>query len=148
MHDHKHCITSALAQASAICEERGLRWTKLRAQVLSLVWQAHKPIGAYEVLRQLQPEGKPAAPPTVYRALDFLLEQGFVHRIASLNAFIGCICPDENHSGQFFICKNCKETVEIKNNNIRQAIKDIAQQQKFSVENELVEVVGTCFSCS
>ncbi|MCK5914330.1 MAG: transcriptional repressor, partial [Desulfuromusa sp.] len=87
-HDHLSCIAAAMANAEQLCQHRGKRFTAIRRRVFELVWQQHKPIGAYEVLEKLQQDGR-AAPPTVYRALDFLLELGLVHRIASLNAFVG-----------------------------------------------------------
>lgn len=88
-HDHSRCVTHALTEAESICTRQGLRLTALRKRVLELVWHSHKPLGAYDILGVLSEEdGRRAAPPTVYRALDFLLENGLVHRIASLNAFI------------------------------------------------------------
>src|SRR3546814_13619005 len=94
-HDHDHCVSHALAEADSLCARQGVRLTALRKRVLELVWQSHKPLGAYDILAQLtEQDGRRAAPPTVYRALDFLLENGLVHRIASLNAFIGCNHPE------------------------------------------------------
>ena len=89
-HDHAHCVAGALAEADALCARLGVRLTELRRRVLELVWQSHKPLGAYDILAVLsEQDGRRAAPPTVYRALDFLLENSLVHRIASLNAFTG-----------------------------------------------------------
>jgi len=90
-HDHSRCVSHALAEAETICARQGLRLTALRKRVLELVWASHKPLGAYDILGVLSDEdGRRAAPPTVYRALDFLLENGLVHRIASLNAITDC----------------------------------------------------------
>ena len=97
-HDHSHCVTHALGEAESLCTKSGVRLTDLRRRVLELVWQSHKPLGAYDILAVLsEQDGRRAAPPTVYRALDFLLENGLVHRIASLNAFIGCNHPGHAH---------------------------------------------------
>lgn len=82
-HDHRACIARAVAKAEALCRDRGVRLTELRRRVLELVWRAHEPIGAYGVLELLRTENDSAAPPTVYRALDFLVEQGLVHRVES-----------------------------------------------------------------
>ena len=99
-HDHSQCVDSALADADALCARQGVRLTALRRRVLELVWQSHKPLGAYDILGTLSEEdGRRAAPPTVYRALDFLMENGLIHRIASLNAFIGCVRPEHSHQG-------------------------------------------------
>jgi len=84
-HDHDHCVSHALAEADSLCARQGVRLTALRKRVLELVWQSHRPLGAYDILAVLsEQDGRRAAPPTVYRALDFLLENGLVHRIASL----------------------------------------------------------------
>src|SRR5262249_31814588 len=86
-HDHQACVAEALDKAALLCDRRGARLTELRLRVLELVWRSHAPVGAYEVLGLLQQRGgKRAAPPTVYRALDFLLEHGLIHRLESLNA--------------------------------------------------------------
>jgi zinc transport system ATP-binding protein len=107
-------VHSALAEADALCTRQGLRLTALRRRVLELVWQSHKPLGAYDILAVLsEQDGRRAAPPTVYRALDFLLENGLVHRIASLNAFIGCSHPEHAHQGQFLICRECHVAIEL-----------------------------------
>jgi Fur family zinc uptake transcriptional regulator len=99
-HDHSHCVHSALSEADTLCAQKGLRLTALRRRVLELVWQSHKPLGAYDILAVLsEQDGRRAAPPTVYRALDFLLENGLVHRISSLNAFVGCVHPGARASG-------------------------------------------------
>lgn len=131
-----------------LCEQKGLRLTALRRRVLELVWQSHRPLGAYDILGVLsEQDGRKAAPPTVYRALDFLLDNGLVHRIASLNAFIGCIHPEHSHQGQFLICRTCHVAVELENPGISAAIDQGAAGIGFSVETQTVEVVGLCASC-
>ena len=89
-HDHKHCVEDALAAAERLCAAKDLRFTPLRRRVLELVWSSHKPVGAYALLDKLRNEDLGSAPPTVYRALDFLIENGLIHRIERMNAFIGC----------------------------------------------------------
>lgn len=147
-HDHSRCVASALAEAESLCAKQGTRLTALRKRVLELVWASHKPLGAYDILAVLSEEdGRRAAPPTVYRALDFLLENGLVHRIASLNAFIGCIHPGELHQGQFLICKACHAAIELELPSISEAIASGARAVGFAVENQTVEVVGLCAGC-
>jgi Fur family zinc uptake transcriptional regulator len=108
-HGHGHCIASALAEARGLCQEKGVRLTPLRDKVLELVWQSHQPVGAYEVLAELgRQEDCPAQPPTVYRFLDFLLEQGLIHRLSSMNAYIGYPHPGEHHHSCFLICEGCR----------------------------------------
>ncbi|WP_296267211.1 zinc uptake transcriptional repressor Zur [Pseudomonas sp. UBA6562] len=147
-HDHSRCVHSALTEADDLCARQGLRLTALRRRVLELVWQSHKPLGAYDILAVLsEQDGRRAAPPTVYRALDFLLENGLVHRIASLNAFIGCTHPEHAHQGQFLICKGCHVALELEQASISEAILASAAEVGFSVENQTVEVVGLCGNC-
>lgn len=147
-HDHSHCVHSALAEADALCVHQGLRLTALRRRVLELVWQSHKPLGAYDILAVLsEQDGRRAAPPTVYRALDFLLENGLVHRIASLNAFMGCSHPEHVHQGQFLICRECHVALELEQSSISDAIVASAKDVGFTVETQTVEVVGLCASC-
>lgn len=147
-HDHTHCIADALTRADALCAERGARLTALRRQVLELVWTSHRPRGAYAILEDLsQREGKSTAPLTVYRALEFLVEQGLVHRIESLSAYIGCAAPGAVHSGQFLVCEACGNAVEIDDPRIRTAIDTTAAERGFRVNRPTVEVRGMCTDC-
>ena len=147
-HDHSRCVADALAEAEALCAKQGTRLTTLRKRVLELVWASHKPLGAYDILGVLSEEdGRRAAPPTVYRALDFLLENGLVHRIASLNAFIGCNHPGEVHQGQFLICRQCHAAVELEHSAIDAAVQASASSLGFIVEAQTVEVLGLCAQC-
>src|SRR5690606_22655936 len=102
-HNHRACIEDALATARELCAERGVQLTPLREKVLQIVWKSHKPVGAYDVLDELARSHKSARPPTVYRALDFLIAEGLIHKIESLNAYLGCVEAGAPHSGQFLI---------------------------------------------
>ncbi|MEN7341484.1 MAG: Fur family transcriptional regulator [Pseudomonadota bacterium] len=146
-HDHNQCVNEALEKAEQVCSERGLRLTALRKRVLELVWGSHKPVGAYDVLDALSSDGKKAAPPTVYRALEFLMEAGLVHRLDSLNAFIGCPDPRHPHSAQFLICRTCQSVIELDASNIDAAISAAANAEGFSAEEQMLEVQGVCREC-
>jgi Fur family zinc uptake transcriptional regulator len=146
-HDHRACVASALAAAAELCEARGEKLTELRRRVLELVWAGHKPVGAYQILDALRADGRSAAPPTVYRALDFLLAQGLVHRVESLNAFIGCPHPGEAHATQFLICGSCGTAVELDDPGIDRAIDGTARRLGFAVAARTVEIAGTCAQC-
>ncbi|MEL6964115.1 MAG: Fur family transcriptional regulator, partial [Pseudomonadota bacterium] len=111
-HDHERCRTEAMAEAKAICKARGARLTPVRERVLDLLWQAHRPLRAYDLLETLAAEGFGSQPPVVYRALDFLIEQGFVHKIERLNAFLACHCPADDHGAKFLICTGCERVAE------------------------------------
>jgi len=147
-HNHDKCISAAVSAAERICEENGARLTDLRRRVLELVWSRHKPITAYEVLDLLREERSKAAPPTVYRALDFLIAQRLIHRIESLNAFIGCGSPGQDHRGGFLVCSECHAVVEIRDcKPLQQAIGDAAAERDFAVTASMVEVIGLCRRC-
>ena len=146
-HDHDQCVSDAMRRAEAICEARGLRLTPIRRRVLRLVWAGHKPVGAYDVLDALSEAGRRAAPPTVYRALDFLMEAGLVHRLDSLNAYIGCPDPAHQHSGQFLICRDCQRVIELDASAINDRIRDLAADAGFSAEQQMLEVRGLCANC-
>ncbi len=146
-HDHHICITSALANAKALCESRGARLTPVRRRVLELVWQNHKPTGAYELLPQLAQDGFNSAPPTVYRSLDFLLELGLIHRISSLNAFIGCAHPDQEHTTGFFICRLCGNALELSPERMKEVNSRLADELGIIIEQQTIELSGLCPSC-
>lgn len=146
-HNHDACVEDALTEARAICQARNARLTPIRQRVLELVWESHKPLGAYDLLGMLAQEGHNAAPPTVYRALDFLQQQGLVHRIASLNAFIGCSHAREHHTGLFLICQGCRNVHELASDSVSQAIRTATQAEGFDPLETTVEVAGLCPRC-
>ncbi len=147
-HDHESCVSDALARAEELCQQRGVRLTDLRRQVLALIWSGHRPLGAYDILTKLADErGGKAQPPTVYRALEFLQEQGLVHRVQSLNAFVGCNLPEENHRGQLLLCRSCGEAAELVDGACFEALERRAAEAGFKVESFVVELSGLCPAC-
>ncbi|MBU2953063.1 Fur family transcriptional regulator [Marinobacter sp. F3R08] len=146
-HNHDACVSQALTDARAICQQQNARLTPIRERVLELIWQSHRPLGAYDVLSELSSDGHNAAPPTVYRALDFLQQHGLVHRIASLNAFIGCTHAGENHTGMFLICRACSNVLELTATAVSTEIRKAASGVGFQAENTTLEVSGLCPRC-
>lgn len=146
-HDHRGCVLAALDTAEQLCRERGLRFTAIRRRVLELVWDSHKPIGAYDILEALGRESGSAAPPTVYRALDFLIEAGLVHRLDSLNAFVGCPDPVSRHAGQFLICTQCRTVTELSDPEIERLITRKAADGGFAAVRQMLEIEGLCNVC-
>ena len=130
-----------------LCAERGVRLTALRSLVLELILQSHQPVGAYELLDILKNERRNAQPPTVYRALNFLLDLGLIHRIESLNAYVGCDAPHTNHYAQFLICNGCGAAAEISDVRLDKAINALAKDAKFTVNHRSIEVEGQCPNC-
>lgn len=146
-HDHGRCVATALETAEAECRRRGARLTDVRRRVLELVWRSHAPVGAYALLDILGREGFCAAPPTVYRALDFLLAHGLIHRIERLNAYAGCTRPGTPHAGQFLLCEGCGVAAELDDPAIDAVIAAAAARLGFTVSRQTVEVDGLCPAC-
>lgn len=147
-HDHAHCVRDAIDAAASRCERESARFTPLRRRVLELVWGSHEPIGAYAILDTLKEEGHGAAPPTVYRALDFLIDLGLVHRLARLNAFVGCPYPETSHAAHFLICTRCGRAAELcGDTGIDQVVQSAAMALGFTVSRQTVEVEGLCPDC-
>jgi Fur family zinc uptake transcriptional regulator len=146
-HDHKHCIEDAVAAAEKLCAAKGVRFTPLRKRVLELVWSGHKPVGAYALLDQLRDEDLGSAPPTIYRALDFLIDHGLIHRIERMNAFIGCSHPGETHRGFFLICGECGNAEELESPSVAESIAASASRRGFAARDMTLEVTGTCADC-
>ncbi|MEW5703218.1 MAG: ATP-binding cassette domain-containing protein [Pseudomonadota bacterium] len=141
-------MTDALAVAARLCQERGVRFTPLRRRVLELIWGSHIPLGAYAILDHLQAEGKRIRPATVYRALDFLKDQGLVHRIESKNAYIGCVDPARSHAGQHLICRRCGKVTELDDRAVVLTLASGARAKDFELEGTAaIEAQGFCRDC-
>lgn len=147
----KPCVSTSLdqwlEQAESICQQRGSRLTAQRKTVLSLILCAEKPMTAYEILEQLPSTGRKPAPPTVYRALDFLLDEGLIHKLESIHAYVGCSHPDHQHNGQFLICNSCGDVNEIENKALEKSLKSVEQAAGFETRHPVVELLGTCSDC-
>ncbi len=146
-HDHRICIEDALDEAARICAARGTQLTPLRRRVLKLVWANHSSVKAYDLLDRLGSEGRPAKPPTVYRALDFLIEQGLVHKVESLNAYVGCPHPSAPHDGQFLICTDCGRVDEMTDPDVPVAIREGAAAAGYLAQGQTIEIRGLCPQC-
>ena len=146
--DQKLFAERALASAAKICQANDARLTAQRKTILEIILLSTTPIGAYEVLEQLcRSVGKQIVPMTVYRAIDFLIEQRLIHRIASLNAYVACDHPEHSHNSYFFICTGCGQTAELRDKNIEKAIQKEAKRAGFTVGPHLLEVSGLCYYC-
>ncbi len=152
-HDHRGCILAAVAIAQELCHRRNQRLTPLREEVLTSLWQSHCARGAYDILEDLNAHDvdtkkRKLAPLSVYRALEFLVEQGLAHRVESLNAYIGCPHPHEHHALQFLVCEKCKLVTEISDQTISRALSSAARSHNFTLHKSVVEVVGLCDNCT
>ena len=145
--DHEVCIERAMREAESICQEKGLRFTDLRREVLRLIWSSHVPAKAYDILENLKGKEWSAKPPTVYRALDFLLETGLVHKLDSINAYIGRSHPREKNASYFLICTDCNEAKECCSSELSDAIESAWHNNTFRPKKITLEVLGQCNAC-
>ena len=146
-HDHAHCSGETLARAEASVAKTGQRLTPVRRRTLEILLEAHRAMGAYEVLDRLAADGYGSQPPVAYRALDFLVEQGLAHRVRRLNAFTACMHPGQAHSPVFLICTGCEALAEAPGAPVRAALEATATALGFTVERSNIEATGLCPSC-
>ena len=147
-HDHDRCSTDAMAVAEAVCAQRGQRLTPIRRRVLAALLGSHNPLGAYEIIDRLAPKGPRPAPITAYRALEFLRENGLVHRIESRNAFIACV---HNHAAGalvvFLICEQCGAVGEASSPEVTATLTSAARAAGFTPRSPVIELTGICTHC-
>jgi Fur family zinc uptake transcriptional regulator len=147
-HDHGRCSADAMAHAEALCAERGQRLTPTRRRVLDALAASHQPLGAYDIIDRLADRGPRPAPITVYRALDFLVENGLVHRIESRNAFVACINPhDSGAIVVFLICEGCGMVGEAPSVAVAESLTAAARSAGFTPKTPVIEITGICSHC-
>jgi len=147
-HDHIACARQTLARAEAALEGTGARLTPVRRRTLEILLEAHRAMGAYEVLERLAADGFGHQPPVAYRALEFLVEHGLAHRIRRLNAFAGCVFPGTDHAPVFLICRGCDALAEAPSATVRAALDAVAESAGFQVERVSIEALGLCPACA
>src|SRR3954447_15553086 len=147
-HDHGRCTAEAIAHAEQVCAKRAQKFTPIRRHVLQALLSSHRPLGAYEVIDQVAKSTRRPAPITVYRALDFLMENGLVHRIESRNAFLACAHHhDAAATVAFLICERCGSVGEISALPLAQSLHVSARATGFAPKLSVVEITGTCAHC-
>lgn len=147
VHDHGQCSTDVLARAEVLARATAARFTPVRRRVLEILLEQHRALGAYDVLQRLAADGFGNQPPVAYRALEFLVEQGFAHRIDRLNAFVACMHPGEAHAPAFLICRSCHMVAEAPAKPVRAALNKAAATVGFVVEGASIEAMGLCPQC-
>lgn len=145
--DNSSCVRRALSEAEVFCRDNRLRFTKVRRRTLGILLESHTAMGAYEVLDRLRLEGLGSKPPVAYRALSFLLENGFVHRIERLNAFVACSHPGSKHHPVFLICTDCGSVAETSVNPTSDVLSKTAQKNGFQIRQSTLEAEGQCPDC-
>lgn len=153
-HDHSHCISQVLDAAEEVCQERGLRLTDQRKSVLKVLASSHVPASAYDILDQLnrlrEETGESMlAPVSIYRALEFLMQQGFIHRIESRNAYVACTHGADEHSEVtiFLLCDQCGKAGEFQSKSLGGLIETIAATAQFQPNAPVMEIRGLCAQC-
>ncbi len=136
-----------LAFAEALCADKGLSFTPLRREVYQLICAQGAPVGAYDLLDLLKQQRDNAAPVTVYRALEFLVAAGLVHRVAALNAFTACHAHEPGHGGLLLVCKHCSNVIELEDARLERSIARTAADRQFTTSSDPVEVKGLCANC-
>lgn len=147
-HHHVHDAQAFVDAVKSLCVQKNLRLTPIREQVLGLIAEQIKPIKAYDLLEKMRAEVGANAPPTVYRALDFLLEHGFIHKLASINAFVACHHPSIEHSVPFLICDSCQSAIELEDESIAENLNQKAKALGFKTRAQVLEVHGICKQCA
>lgn len=147
-HSGAHGAASILEQADARAATMGLRLTPVRKRTLELLIAAHGAMGAYDVLDHLAREGYGTQPPVAYRALNWLVDHGFAHRIRRLNAFTACAHPAQDHAAAFLICETCDRVTEAPAAAVTQALIQAAQAAGFAMDRATIEAVGRCTHCT
>ena len=146
-HDHSACVHAGTESAAAYCVQNGLQFTPQRRRVLEILLEEHRALGAYDILDRLRDEGLGAQPPVAYRALDFLTQHGFAHKVERLNAFIACTHMGKNHAPAFLICRACGAVAEAFGDPTQGDLGRAAKAAGFSVERAVIEVEGLCPNC-
>ncbi|MGH6968131.1 MAG: Fur family transcriptional regulator [Stellaceae bacterium] len=141
-------VATQLNRAATACAREGAQLTALRRAILGLILEADGPVTAYQLLDRLKKTRKGAVPPTIYRALNFLLAQRLIHRVERLNAFIPCAETGHRHVAQFLICRECGAVAEIEDQATARALLHVAERAGFHPRDTVVEIEGTCATCS
>ena len=154
----QHDVAERLAAAKEQCRTHGVRFTPLREQIYMLVLQANKPVGAYDLITQLQQArlldsdneidgAKNVAPPTVYRSLEFLLNEGLIHQLTSINAYVPCCHPRAQHTAAFLICDQCQRVQECSSLPVQKMLSFAEKDIGFTVARSVIELSGRCQAC-
>jgi Fur family transcriptional regulator, zinc uptake regulator len=147
-HNHSKCTADLLSRAERTCERRGSRLTAQRRDVLNCVARSHSAVGAYDIIERMAEQGTRPAPITIYRALEFLLAHGLVHKIESRNAFVACSHAHEGQPAAMLICETCGNVAELDVPDVFKGLATAAAGQGFTGHQTVIEMTGLCSSCA
>ena len=146
-HDHSTCLNKSMLALEKHFHTNKLQLTPLRRKIFEYLLKDHKPLGAYEILNKLRDDGFSSTPPIAYRVLDFLITEGFVHKIKRMNAFVACTNPGNRHSPAFMICRKCKKVAEVQKDETMFDLKKVSSKD-FEIEESVIELIGVCKPCN
>ncbi len=146
-HDHKQCRAGVLEAVDRACAERRLRLTPVRRQTLEILLESHVGMGAYEILKILSKKGFGEKPPMVYRALGFLIDEGFVHKLQHQNSYVACTRPSDCVNPCLLVCSSCGKVAETSIPQVSKNISRVACMLGFTPSNTVMELSGICAMC-
>lgn len=146
-HNHEKCTADLISRAERTCAGRGSKLTGQRRDVLVSVAESHAAVGAYDIIERMASKGPRPAPITVYRALDFLMAHGLIHKVESRNAFVACSHAHEGEPAALMVCTGCGTVAELDAPQVFAALALAADAAGFSAEHTMVEMSGTCRGC-
>lgn len=147
-HDHGRCRGRALSVAVEECRARGLRLTPARTFALEVLLESHRATTAYELLDRMREADLGSQPPVAYRALEFLVANGFAHRIERLGAYVACTGAEPGaHPAGFMVCRECRRVAEIALAEPPPDLDAQAAASEFSIERIVLEAEGLCGRC-
>jgi Fur family transcriptional regulator, zinc uptake regulator len=147
-HNHAHCTANLISRAERTCARRGTKLTRQRREILACMARGHDAVGAYDIIERMAGRGRRPAPITVYRALNFLLAHGLVHKIESRNAFVACSHAHDGQPAALLICDACGTVAELDAADLVAPIAKAAEAQHFHPARTVIEMAGTCGACA
>jgi Fur family transcriptional regulator, zinc uptake regulator len=136
-----------LARAAAECKSRGVMLSSIRRDVLSLLAQHDNGLKAYDLLEEIKKQRPNATPPTVYRALDFLVAQGFVHKLELLSQFVVCRHTSHDLPGIYMVCSRCRSVSDLRDEHLAQRLAESVGHAGHRLDSPDIEISTVCADC-
>jgi Fur family transcriptional regulator, zinc uptake regulator len=146
-HNHEKCTADLISRAERTCVGRGSKLTGQRRDVLACVGQSHAAVGAYDIIERMAEKGPRPAPITIYRALDFLMAHGLIHKVESRNAFVACSHAHDGEPAALMVCTGCGTVAEREVPEAFAAMARAATDSGFRAEHTVIEMSGQCCLC-
>ncbi|MCL2020869.1 MAG: transcriptional repressor [Betaproteobacteria bacterium] len=135
-------------KAAQPSQEEGARLTRLRRDILDVICAENAPVKAYDLIERMRGKGRRVTPTTMYRTLEFLLQNGFIHRVNFLNAYLPCTGKHKNHTALLlFVCSECGQTREIDDAQLYNAMHRRLNELGIYLKDSRIEIQAACQSC-